>query len=198
MIPMSLLLISSIWLLGAWGANAGNQMPGFLTKPETLFISEQGRVRFTSDAPLELIEAESGQLRGLIDTEARTFAFTIDMLSFQGFNSPLQREHFNEIYMETEKFPKSSFAGKIIEEVDFEMPGTYSIRAKGKLTVHGVEQERIIRCDLVVAEGSIDVDTQFSILLREHDIRIPRVFHQKIAEEIQVRARATFAPKSGR
>lgn len=194
---MTTFLLSCLWVLNAWGMGPGMAMQPVFANPQTIFMTENGQVKFTSDAPLELIEAESVSLRGLIDTEARTFAFTIDMLSFEGFNSPLQREHFNEIYMETEKFPKSSFAGKIIEEIDFRKPGTYSIRAKGKLTIHGVEQERIIRCDLKVTEDRMEVDVRFTILLREHDITIPRVFHQKIAEEVEVRVAASFEPTAG-
>lgn len=168
------------------------------TGTESVFLTEAGTIQFSSEAPLELIEADSDQLKGAIDTDKRTFAFTVEMTSFEGFNSPLQREHFNEIYMESTRFPKSKFAGKIIEEIDFSKPGTYTIRAKGKLTLHGLTQERIIRCQLVVAESELRVAADFSVLLEEHDISIPRVVHQKIAEEIKVKVRAVFTPQTGR
>jgi hypothetical protein len=53
------------------------------------------------------------------------------MRSFQGFNSPLQKEHFNENYVESDKFPEASFKGKIIEDQDLTVDGTYELRAKG-------------------------------------------------------------------
>ena len=59
-----------------------------------VYLTYSGEVKFKSDAPLELITAASNQLRGAIDTEKRTFAFSIEMNTFEGFNSPLQREHF--------------------------------------------------------------------------------------------------------
>lgn len=184
---MIAILISILWM---WS-------PAIPTEVERVFITQSGTIQFSSEAPLELIEADSDQLKGAIDTDKRTFAFTVEMTSFEGFNSPLQREHFNEIYMESTRFPKSKFAGKIIEEIDFSKPGTYTIRAKGKLTLHGLTQERIIRCRLVVSESELQIAADFSVLLVEHDISIPRVVHQKIAEEIKVKVRAVFTPQTG-
>lgn len=151
-----------------------------------LYEVAAGRIHFTSDAPLELIEARSDQLRGLIDPEKKTFAFSIPMNSFEGFNSPLQKEHFNENYVESRRYPNATFAGKIIEEIDFSQDGQYSVRAKGKLNLHGVERERIIRSDLEIKEGRILINTRFSVLLEDHDIAIPKIVYQKIAEEIVV------------
>jgi len=83
----------------------------------TLLITDNGKVEFSSDAPLEIIKAKSDKLKGAIDKTANTFAFAVDMSSFKGFNGDLQREHFHENYIETEKFPKASFSGKFIEQV---------------------------------------------------------------------------------
>lgn len=149
-----------------------------------------GQVHFKSDAPLELIEAESDALKGLIDFYNQTFAFTIPVNSFKGFNSALQKEHFNENYMESDQYPRATFAGKMIEKVDISQPGEYIVRAKGKLTIHGVEQERIIRATIRVVGESISIQAAFSVLLQEHNITIPKVVQHKIAEEIFVDIRA--------
>jgi polyisoprenoid-binding protein YceI len=116
------------------------------------------------------------------------------MNSFQGFNSALQRTHFNENYLETEKYPKSTYNGKIIEEVDFSQEGNISIRAKGKLLIHGIEQDRIIRCNLIISPDRIDIESDFTVLLEDHNITIPSIVQQKIAEEIEVILRATITP----
>ncbi|MFM9947136.1 MAG: YceI family protein [Saprospiraceae bacterium] len=154
-------------------------------------ISE-GTVYFKSDAPLEFIEAESPEIKGIIDVENRTFAFSIPMNSFKGFNSALQREHFNENYLESVKFPSGTFSGKIIEQTDFSKDGEYTVRAKGKLSIHGVEQERIIKSTVKVSEGKVYITSKFTVLLKEHDIDIPRIVFQKIAEEIEVKISATL------
>ncbi len=162
---------------------------------QVIFQCVNGMVHFKSDAPLEVIEAESNTLKGALDIENRTFAFTIDINSFEGFNNPLQKVHFNENYLETKDYPKGTFRGKIIEKVDLTQDGQYSIRAKGMLTIHGVERERIIRCDLTVKEGQIHVQSAFTILLEEHAIRIPKIVYQKISEVIHVSILAVFAPR---
>lgn len=153
---------------------------------EGVFKCENGKVVFKSDAPLEVISAKSAKLRGVIDTAKQTFAWTVEIKTFEGFNSPLQREHFNENYMETKKYPKASFSGKIIEDVDFQKNGTYSVRAKGKLSIHGVEQERIIKSQLEVNGNKLRVQSNFKVPLADHNITIPKVVYQKIAEEIAV------------
>lgn len=145
---------------------------------------ENGVVSFKSEATLELIQAKSNKLRGAIDPSNNTFAWSVETSSFNGFNSPLQREHFNENYLESSKYPRVSFAGKIIEKVDFQTNGKYTIRAKGKLIAHGIEQERIIRSELEVIGNKLIVRSQFTVPLTDHNISIPHIVHQKIAEEV--------------
>ena len=145
-----------------------------------------GSIRFVSEAPLELIQARSDKVRGVLDLTNRTFLFTVPLNTFQGFNNALQQDHFNENYLESEEFPEATFKGRIIESVDLNRPGRYDIRSKGQLTIHGVKSERIIRCQLEVSDTGIRVTSAFSVILSDHNIQIPRIVHQKIAEEVQV------------
>jgi hypothetical protein len=160
-------------------------LTGFTQQPH-LYFTDTGEVKFISDAPLELIEASSDQLAGILNIEDRSFSFTIPMVSFQGFNSALQRTHFNENYIESEKYPNSTFNGKIIEDVDFMSPGMRFIRAKGLLNIHGIDKDRIIRCTIHITPGRISVESNFTIPLEDHEIKIPSIVQQKIAEEIEV------------
>lgn len=157
-----------------------------LAQSPVIYSITEGEVAFTSDAPLELIEAKSTALRGLIDVSNRTFAFSIPVNSFEGFNGPLQRIHFNENYMESGQFGTATFLGKIIEDVDLSKDGEYTIRAKGKLTIHGVEGERIIKSSVSVVKGELRIRAEFTVFLQDHAIEIPRIVNQKIAEEIKV------------
>jgi len=159
------------------------------------WICRNGEVYFKSDAKLELIEANSSKLQGIINPNTGEFAFSVEMNSFEGFNSALQKEHFNENYLESPKFPKASFKGKIIEKVDFEKEGKSEIRAKGKLFIHGIEQERIILSKLDIKGNKIKVSSFFTVVLNDHNIVIPKIVNQKIAEEIQVNINAQFVKK---
>lgn len=159
---------------------------------DAIVSTKTGVIRIKSDAPLELIQASSHELKGVIDIAKRTFSFSVKSRSIQGFNSPLQQEHFYENYIEATRYPLSTFTGKIIEQVNLATDGNYQVRAKGMLTIHGVEQERIIKVNLKVSNGIIKADAVFMVPLSDHNITIPKVVYQKIAEEILVTVNATF------
>jgi hypothetical protein len=161
----------------------------------SIYKTTEGSVRFVSDAPLESIEAFSKELKGVIDTASGTFAFSIGVNSFLGFNSPLQREHFNENYLESDRYRNATFTGKIIESIDYGKPGKYEVRAKGVLNIHGVKQERIIKSVIEVKkDGTLNVNSQFSVSINDHGIKIPRIVYQKISPDIMVYIDALFVP----
>ena len=155
---------------------------------------KEGEIFFRSDAPLELIEAKSNALNGVIKADKRRFAFSIDISTFEGFNNPLQQVHFNENYLESDLYPEANFSGRIIESIDLTEDGNYDVRAKGVLEIHGVQQERIIKGRLnIMEDGSLcKVYAQFTVILDEHNISIPKIVNQKIAEEIYVEVKGSL------
>ena len=152
-------------------------------------------IKFRSEAALETISAESQKAQGLIDISKKTFAFSVLSTSFNGFNSSLQREHFNENYLESEKFPTTIFKGKIIEDIDYTKNGMYDVRAKGTLLLHGISQERIIKSKIIVKENGLEIESRFFVLLNDHNIRIPKVVHEKVAEEILIEVKLRLERK---
>ena len=157
-----------------------------LVGQDPLWLSEHGRIEFSSDAPLEIIRAKSEYLKGVVNTVTRDFAFTMNINSFEGFNSDIQQTHFLENYLEQKKYPRATFTGKLIEDIPFDKPGVYPVRAKGTLDIHGVKKERIRKGTITVNGGGGKVQTQFSIPVADHGISIPRIVQQKIADQIQV------------
>ena len=97
--------------------------------------------------------------------------------------------------MESDKYPQALFEGRIIEDFNFLRDGLFNIRAKGNLSIHGVTQERIIKCELVVKNNIATVKANFTVLLSEHNIQIPKVLHEKLANEIKVEVRAELIEK---
>lgn len=179
------LLLTAAVLALAWAMPTGSGAS---------FRLRSTRIAFVSDAPMERIEASVNSASGLIDAAQRTFAVRIPVRDFQGFNSPLQREHFMENYMEVARFPYATFSGKIIEATDLRTNGTVQVRAKGTFAVHGVEVERIIPCTLQVSTEGVRITADFPVLLADHGIRIPKVVQQKLAPEVQVAVDLLFAP----
>ncbi|MBL7962315.1 MAG: YceI family protein [Flavobacteriales bacterium] len=153
--------------------------------PAPLKLS-RSKVTFVSDAPLERIAATTKAVKGALDPAQRTFAIRIPVRTFEGFNSPLQKEHFNENYMESDRWPDAVFTGRLIESIDMALPGRHAVRAKGILEIHGERMERIIPCELVVGDEGVRVSGRFDVELAAHGISIPGMVRQKIAPVIQV------------
>ena len=174
----------AIILLSCLGADALGQRKFSITRSV---------MSFTSDAELEMIQATSRNVQGLIDPADNRFAFTVEVKTFQGFNSALQREHFNDKYMESDKFPRARFTGKIIEPIVFTSDGTYDVRAKGELEIHGQKQTRIIKAHVIIKNGNIEIDSRFFVPLSDHNISVPTIVNQKIASEIEVEFTATMS-----
>ena len=161
------------------------------------YVAVGGDIQFRSDAPQELIRAESKELQGAVEPAGKTFSFKVRMSSFTGFNSAMQQTHFNENYMESERFREASFKGKIIEDIAWAVPGKYTVRAKGMLNIHGVAQERIIKADVqVLPDKSLRVESVFSVLLADHEIPIPRIVKEKLAEEIKIAISTKLEPRN--
>jgi polyisoprenoid-binding protein YceI len=152
-----------------------------------VYLTRNGTASFVSNAPLEIIKAESKEVSGAINLADNEFIFTIDNNSFKGFNSALQQEHFYENYMETQLYPASSFKGKIIEKIDVNSTVEQEVRAKGILDIHGVSQERIIKGTVKITGDKMLLKADFTVLLEDHLIKIPKVVNQKIAEAIEVK-----------
>lgn len=98
--------------------------------------------------------------------------------------------------MESARYPEITFAGKIIEDVDLRTDGKYTVRAKGKLTVHGVTLDRIIYADVTVKKGIIDIASKFNVALSDHDIKIPRIVNDKLATEVFLDVKLTLEPRN--
>ena len=153
---------------------------------QTSKISFSGKVKFLSDAPLEMIKAESNQLTGIVDMAESKFAFSVRLKSFDGFNSALQKEHFHENYMESDKYPTLTYAGKLLDKPDLTLDGVYEVRSKGNFIIHGINKERILKNKIIVQNGKVSIESSFTVFLLDYNITIPRIVHKKIAEEIQI------------
>ncbi|NQV52606.1 MAG: YceI family protein [Flavobacteriales bacterium] len=161
-----------------------------------VYMTQTAWVKFVSEAPLETIEAENNRVKVVLNVAENVIALRVPITAFEGFNSPLQHEHFDENYMESNQYPQATFEGKIIEDVDLSLPGTYKVRAKGILSIHGEEKERIISGTIKVESSMITVRSSFEVPLEDFNITIPRVVAQKIAEVIQVELKAELKPNS--
>lgn len=161
-----------------------------------IYTCKTGTIKFVSEAPLELIKAQSAKASGVVDAATKNVAFSVEIDSFEGFNSGLQKEHFRENYMETQKYAKATFKGKIIEDVDLAKAGTYTVRAKGTFSIHGAEKEQILKVKITIKDNTILIETNFDVQLEDYNIKVPKLVNQKIASIIGVEVNALLKPKA--
>ncbi len=157
----------------------------------TVYKTSLGKVSFFSETPTMNIEASSQVLNSIISADNNTLAFTVQNTSFK-FKNSFMEEHFNEKYMESDKFPRSTFSGKINEQVDLKKDGVYKVTATGKLNIHGVEQPRTISGDLTISKGKLHLNSVFQVKLVDHKIEVPTLVFEKIAEDIKVTVDSDF------
>lgn len=158
---------------------------------QNVYSCKSGTISFFSEAPLENIEAKSKNAVAVLNASKNEIVFSVQIKSFQ-FDKSLMQEHFNENYMESDKFPKAEFKGKFNETVDLSKNGEYKVTCVGKLVVHGVSKERTISGTLKVNNGTVTLISQFDIACKDHDIKIPTVVAQKVAEMVKVSVNADF------
>ncbi len=150
------------------------------------------KIAFFSETPMENISAESTTGTSMWAFSNDSIAFKVTISTFK-FQNSLMEEHFNENYMESDKFPNASFKGKVTPHVDPTKPGTYKVSATGWLDVHGVKKLRTIDGTLIVnADGTLNLKSTFDIKLVDHKIEVPSMVGNKIAETIQVKLNVDY------
>ncbi|HEY0897129.1 MAG TPA: YceI family protein [Sphingobacteriaceae bacterium] len=161
--------------------------------PARLYVSRSIKTTIFSEAPLENIEATSNTGVAILNTETGEVQFNIPIRSFN-FRKRLMQEHFNENYMESDKYPHAKFKGKIRESIDYSVDGTYEVTTTGELEVHGVKKPRTIAGTITVNGGSISIQSKFDTRVADHNIKIPQLVFRNIAETIRVTVSGTFTP----
>jgi polyisoprenoid-binding protein YceI len=160
---------------------------------QTVFIADSGEVTFYSYALLEDIKATSKSVNSILNTVNNEIAFMIPMRSFQ-FGKALMQEHFNEKYMESDKYPQALYKGTINEKPDYSKPGTYPVTTKGQFTIHGVAKEINEKGELIIDKGSITLNTRFFVALQDYNITKPSLVFNNIADTIEVKLKAVYIP----
>ncbi|WP_395625601.1 YceI family protein [Daejeonella sp.] len=158
-----------------------------------LYTLKSSELAFFSKTPLVDIEANNIKANSIININNGEVVLRIPINQFQ-FSNKLMQQHFNENYLESEKYPYASFKGKINESLDFSKSGVYKISATGTLNIHGVDQVRTLNGQLSINGNSLNLQSQFDVMLVDHKIDIPKLVFKKIAEKIAVNAKLNYVP----
>lgn len=167
----------------------------FAANAQDRYLTRQGHIKFFSSAPLEDIEANNYKVLSIVDLSKGQIAVDLLIKAFE-FEKKLMQEHFNENYMESGKYPKSTFKG------NFDVPtglqamenGTYELDVEGELSVHGVKKPLATKAVLKVEDGQLTGEVFFKVKVKDHEIKIPKVVVRNIAEEVEVTGTFSYEP----
>jgi polyisoprenoid-binding protein YceI len=157
------------------------------------YTAVEGVITFFSAATLEDIKADNRKAASVFNAATGDIAFSIPINQFQ-FEKKLMQEHFNEKYLESEKYPKSTFSGKV-EGFSLNAQGVQQVMAKGKLTIHGVTRDVEIPGTIEVQTGSLKMQSKFMVKLEDYSVKIPKLMWQNIAEQVEVTVDLTYKPQ---
>lgn len=161
------------------------------------FYTKTGKVNFDVTAPSspERVEAVSHTATCVIDTKTGVMPFSILMRGFN-FERALMEEHFNENYMESDKYPKAEFRGVITNnaDVNYAKEGAYPVTVKGNLTLHGETKEVVTTGQLLIKGGKILATADFNVVLADYKISIPSLVADKVAKTAKVTVSCLLEP----
>ncbi len=157
-------------------------------KTSGAYVCTKGKIHFFSSSALENIEATSNAAICVVNVDTKKVFAKVQQSGFL-FHDKLMQEHFNENYMESEKYPYGVLDMAIVEGVDFgkDKDGVFDVTLKGTLEMHGVKHEREIKGKLTMKNGEpVNATGDFMVKLVDHKIKVPSVVGANIAEELKV------------
>jgi hypothetical protein len=167
----------------------------FLAANGQKLMTKNGYIGFFSHTPVEDIKGDNNQVAAVLDISTGDMVFQVLIKSFH-FEKALMEEHFNENYMESDKFPKSTFRGKItnLSSVDFSKPGKYDVTVEGDLNMHDVTNKVSVKGTVEVVQGGVNASSKFNIVPEDYKISIPGVVRDHVAKNLEVTVTIKYAP----
>jgi len=150
-------------------------------------MTRTGEIKFEASMPaFEEIAGTNSTVSCILDEATGDFVALALVKAFK-FKAPLMEEHFNENYMESSKFPKATFKGKIANFDAKKLSSTKSsYDLEGDLTIHGVTKKIKTKLALVLNGGKITATSLILVKPQDYNIEIPSLVKDKIAENVKI------------
>jgi len=161
---------------------------------QNVYITKKAKIDFFSSTLIEDIKAVNSDVISIIKTKTGEVSFGVSIKSFV-FENSLMQEHFNENYMESDKFPNAKFKGFINKTsiIDFKKDGIYPALVKGTLTIHGVSKEIEVKSIITVKAEFISAKSFLKIKLEDYKIDIPSIVKNQIAKVLDVNINGEYS-----
>lgn len=159
------------------------------------FFTRTGHIYIITSTPLLDLEADNNQVASILDVDSGEMVFSLLMKSFI-WEEALAQEHFNENYVESDKFPKAKFKGKItnIKDLDFGKNGKNKVKISGKLSIHGKTHKVKTIGTIEVKDGKLIGYAKFKINIFDYDIQIPNIVRDKVNNIIPITINIIWKP----
>ncbi len=159
------------------------------------YFTKSAAVSFEASTPLENIEAKNTKGTFVLDASNGAIEVAVLLKAFE-FERALMQEHFNENYVESDKYPKSIFKGKItnISDVNLGKDGSYPVTIGGKLTLHGVTKDVSTKGSIDVKNGKVSARSGFIVAVADYNIEIPSIVADKVAKNVKIKITAWLEP----
>lgn len=159
------------------------------------YLTKTGYIKFYSHTVIEDITAEVENVGSILNAEDGQVFISLAMTDFD-FEKKLMEEHFNENYVESEKFPKSSFKGSIVNnsDVDYESKGIYKVNVAGDMTIHGVTNKVNTEGTIEVRKDGVVAKASFMLNPADYEIKIPKMVKNKIANHLEITVDMSYKP----
>lgn len=173
--------MKTIFLIALW------LLPNAFVKSQDKYFTKSGTISFNAGTAVEDVDAINKSATSVLDASSGQMEFAVLMKGFE-FKRALMQEHFNENYVESEKYPKSVFKGRIknLSEVGFAKDGTYPATVEGTLEIHGVKKEIAVAGIFVVSKGGLSATADFTVALADYQIAIPGAVADKISPTVKI------------
>ena len=158
------------------------------------YFTRTGHVSFNAGTALEDIDAFNNAASSVLDISSGQIEFAVLIKGFE-FKRTLMQDHFNENYMESDKYPKSVFRGKVInmDKVSFRKDGSYTVKVRGTLVMHGVSKEIETTGALKVMDETIEANAVFTVLLSDYNISVPGLVKDKVSKSVNITVRCNYS-----
>ena len=168
---------------------------GFSATAQNVFFTRTGHIYFISHTEAIDIDANNYQVASFLDIATGKIQCAVLIKSFE-FNLATAKEHFNENYMESEKYPKATFKGEIVnmEDISLEKPGVYSIVVRGEIVIRGITKNIDVLAELTIKNNEIIARSEFVLEIADFKITVPKLVEQRVAKKIAVTVNMVYLP----
>jgi hypothetical protein len=162
------------------------------------YFTKSGAISFVSKGVIETITASHRSVTCVLDAKTGAIQFAVLMKGFE-FKKAMMQEHFNENYVESDKYPKAEFRGQVTNNANiaYTKDGSYNAHVKGKLTLHGQTKDVEADGNITVKTGKLVLTSKFNILMSEYDIDIPGPVQENMSDNISITVNCTLEPLAG-